>query len=227
MLAERGEVKESKRNSTTVPYPGSRDTPTTTNTPPRISASTPTNPSMGQFVRTNPKILLIPLLGKRKTTNCCCLILPIILAIYFVARVVYTHINGWPTSLMHPRDFRGQLCGVGRRSDEKYLYYLAPTKDLNVAICVDECPSTTGKPIFIYEGRSKENTPFFYTQIQCDTVGNYCYPQEYKPREKVDKKLSEYENVFLRIISDLYNVSSSIFYSSHSIIDDRFLTLDI
>lgn len=113
---------------------------------------------------------------------------------------------GWPTSLLLPRDIRGQLCGEGYRMDTPYYYFLAPTVDLNVGICVKECPSSTGKPICIYEGTSSLPTTFCYTQIACDSIGRFCYPQEPEPRAKVDTYLSGPENVMRRIISDVYAV---------------------
>jgi hypothetical protein len=40
-------------------------------------------------------------------------------------------------------DFRGDFCGVGKLANKPYLYYLTPEVDINFAICVEQCPSTT------------------------------------------------------------------------------------
>lgn len=87
-----------------------------------------------------------------------------------------------------------------------YLYFLAPSIDLNVAMCVDECPKTTGKPIKIYERDGQTETPFTYTRIQSDTIGKFCYPVEPTPRSKVQTFLEDPLRYSKRIIGDLYMV---------------------
>lgn len=125
--------------------------------------------------------------------------------------------NGWPTELVRPRDFRGQICGVGRHINRPYLYFLAPTVDLNVGMCVEKCPEKPGTQICLYDGKTENiltHENFCYTQIECDTHGMYCYPQETEPRELVDAFLSKPEAVLRRMIGDLFLVTK--FFKTNS-----------
>ena len=113
--------------------------------------------------------------------------------------------KGWPTDLVKPRDIRGLICGEAELETKPFLYFLAPTVDPNVAICVESCPSTTGQQICIYDGKnSTQLTTFCYTQISTDTSGKYCYPTETEPREIIDNFLSEIEPTIRRMIGDLF-----------------------
>jgi hypothetical protein len=97
---------------------------------------------------------------------------------------------GWPTLLTQPMDFRAKLCGTQKLTHRPYLYYLTPSIDLNVAMCVSECPPTTGSPIKIYEDDGTTETSFTYTRLQCDRIGKYCFPVEPTPRKLIETHLT-------------------------------------
>lgn len=59
-------------------------------------------------------------------------------------------------------DFREEICGINGLVNQPYLYYLEPSVDLNIAICVSECPTSTGLDICLYD-------------IDHFTVTNFCY----------------------------------------------------
>jgi len=42
-------------------------------------------------------------------------------------------------------DFRAEICGVGKLESRPYLYFISPTVDINVKMCVESCPETAGK----------------------------------------------------------------------------------
>lgn len=117
---------------------------------------------------------------------------------------------GWPTQLTKPLDFRAQLCGMDELKDRPYLYFLTPSIDLNVAMCVEECPTTTGKPISLYEADGQKLTPFHYTKIQCDRIGKFCFPVEPTPRKKVDSFLTTPIRYAKAIIGELYLVGDRL-----------------
>jgi hypothetical protein len=100
------------------------------------------------------------------------------------------------------------MCGTGTLAHRPYLYYLTPSIDLNVAMCVEECPPTTGSPISIYEADGVNNTAFNYTRIQCDRIGKYCYPAEPSPRKTIDTHLSDILKLFRSVIGELFQVDS-------------------
>ena len=123
---------------------------------------------------------------------------------FFVIFLAY--IISWPSSLIVPRDFRAKLCGQDKFESMPYLYFLAPTIDPKVAMCVENCPTTTGKSICLYDGFSLEPTTFCYTELETKTVGLYCYPDESAPRANIDSFLSQGKNMIKRLIGDLYSV---------------------
>jgi hypothetical protein len=74
-------------------------------------------------------------------------------------------------------------------------------------MCVEECPTTTGKPINVYEKDGTTLTPFTYTRIQCDRIGKFCYPVEPTPRQKVENFLTTPIRYVKRIIGELFLVT--------------------
>ena len=147
---------------------------------------------------------------ERKPTDVYGIIFPFIFGAAFIFHLVVCHLNGWPTLLTKPLDFRAKLCGVGSLKQRPYLYFLTPSIDLNVAMCVDVCPTTTGKPINMYEKDGSTLTPFTYTRIQCDTIGKYCYPGEPTPRTRIESFLTTPIKYIKRIIGELFLVVSWI-----------------
>lgn len=47
-------------------------------------------------------------------------------------------------------DFRGLICGEAPLQNKPYLYKILPQTDLNLQICVSECPKLTGPQICLY-----------------------------------------------------------------------------
>lgn len=62
-------------------------------------------------------------------------------------------------------DFREEVCGVKGLIKLPYLYYASPAKDINVAFCVESCPTTTGLNICLYDIDHFTKTPFCYVQM--------------------------------------------------------------
>lgn len=145
---------------------------------------------------------------ERKVTNIFALIIPVIVGAAFGFHVVLCHLNGWPTILTKPQDFRAQLCGLGRLADKPYLYFLTPSIDLKVAMCVSECPATTGSPIALYDVDGKTATAFTYTQIQTDRIGKFCYPVEPTPRKLVEEYLTTPLKYAKRVVGEMFLVAA-------------------
>ena len=40
-----------------------------------------------------------------------------------------------------------EICGRDLRSNMTLLYYVTPAKDINIALCVHECPNKTGSSV--------------------------------------------------------------------------------
>ena len=101
-------------------------------------------------------------------------------------------------------DFRAEICGSEALIDKPYQYFLTPTKDLNVALCVHQCPNTTGKQICMYDTDHTTPTIFCYVQMSSDQIGRVCLPQEPVTRAFVDQALSDTQNQVKRVFSDLW-----------------------
>ena len=144
---------------------------------------------------------------ERKPTDMLGIIFPFIFGAAFIFHVVVCHLNGWPTLLTKPLDFRAKLCGIENLKQRPFLYFLTPSIDLNVAMCVDQCPTTTGNPISMYEKDGSTLTPFNYTKIQCDQIGRFCYPVEPTPRALVESFLTTPTKLVKSIIGELFLVS--------------------
>ena len=93
--------------------------------------------------------------------------------------------QGWwcTERLSNGYDFRREFCGQGSRSDLKYTYFIDPIKDIQIAICVEQCPNTTGSPIFLYEKVEINKTKviqqlpqFSYSTLRSKKYAKYCYP---------------------------------------------------
>ena len=80
-------------------------------------------------------------------TNCICLVIFLILNGGLFINAILVFVAGSSNRLMNGTDFRAEICGVDQRADRPYLYYIEPTVDTNVAICVSNCPNST---VFIY-----------------------------------------------------------------------------
>ena len=84
---------------------------------------------------------------KRRCTNCVFWILPYLFfaALFFTWFWIYLQSN--ISVLTHPMDFRAQMCGIEPFENKTFLYYLTPSIDINVTMCVNSCPNTTGSSI--------------------------------------------------------------------------------
>ena len=76
-------------------------------------------------------------------TNTLCLFIFIVLNGGLFINAILVFINGSSNRLMNGTDFRAEICGVDQRSDRSYLYYVQPTVDTKVAMCVSSCPNST------------------------------------------------------------------------------------
>ena len=51
--------------------------------------------------------------------------------------------DGDANRLINGADFRAELCGTDKLKDKKFLYYLAPTIDVRITLCIEKCPNST------------------------------------------------------------------------------------
>ena len=86
--------------------------------------------------------------------------------------------------LYNGQDFRMQTCGKDARNSRPYTYYLAPEKDINIALCVEECPVLTGLIICLYKSNKDKNDTVELTEEKfCNSTlksfkfGKYCIPK--------------------------------------------------
>lgn len=78
-------------------------------------------------------------------TNCLCLAIFLMLNGMLFINAVLVFMNGSSDRLMNGTDFRAEICGVEKRANRPFLYYLQPTVDPNVTMCVSNCPNSTVK----------------------------------------------------------------------------------
>jgi hypothetical protein len=52
-------------------------------------------------------------------------------------------LDGRTERLFNGMDFRAEVCGNGKFTNKHYLYFMTPTIDINVAMCVHKCPNAT------------------------------------------------------------------------------------
>ena len=142
---------------------------------------------------------------ERLCTNCICWLIPGIVIFGLFAFVIILAQKSDPRVLLNPMDFRGQMCGIAPFASKPYIYYMAPNIDLNVAICVAECPQGTGAPIYLYHVGGETDTSFQYTQIDTKRkYGKYCYPTEPSTKKVVDDNLSKLWKQLLFGVGDLW-----------------------
>ena len=114
--------------------------------------------------------------------------------------------NGDLDRLTNGYDFRSVLCGVDQFADKPYLYFINPVMDINVAICVQHCPTTTGDNICLYKRDGITPTSFCYVQMQTTYNGKYCYPVEPINHRLVDVFLNSFYNSVKRTVADFFIV---------------------
>ena len=94
------------------------------------------------------------------------------------------------------------------------MYWPHPNVDLNVRMCVAECPEDTGRKICLYQ-RDGETLhiadKFCYTAIQTTRYGRYCVPRESETKVTVDEWIVSWENVYRRALGDLAMSKDIIF----------------
>jgi len=115
--------------------------------------------------------------------------------------------NGDLNRLINGYDFRTVLCGVGNYADKPYLYFIDPVADINIGICVQNCPSTTGDTICLYKKDGITPTSFCYVQMQTTYNGRYCYPVEPINHAIVDTFLNSFYNSVRRTVTDFLIVN--------------------
>jgi hypothetical protein len=122
--------------------------------------------------------------------------------------------GGKPDRLYSGLDFRDEPCGFDHLEIRPYLYWPHPNVDLNVRMCVAECPEDTGRKICLYQrdGTSLHIADkFCYTAIQTQQFGRYCVPRESQTKITVDEWIVSWENVYRRALGDLAMSKDIIF----------------
>ena len=140
---------------------------------------------------------------KREYTDWLCLIPLLLLILGFMAHFGYLFLIGVPYKLFN-HDFRARECGSNELASKPFLYYLQPSIDMNVKMCVEFCPNFTGAPICLYEPNGLNMTVFCYTQMTTEAVGSTCYPVEPFTRKRFIKNLESSTLWFISIVKDLY-----------------------
>lgn len=95
----------------------------------------------------------------------------------YLAICVYLINLGSVHRLSHPTDFRSELCGTNHLSGHPYVYFLQPLVDVEVRMCVRECPRETGPRICLYD-RSMKETIYCYDQLKTSLLDKVCMPVE-------------------------------------------------
>ena len=90
----------------------------------------------------------------------------------------------WDSQSFFAHDLRGRYCGVAELKEKPRLYFLQPAVDPRAAICVSECPSSTGGRVCIYAPDGNTPTPFCYTEMSTVEVGELCIPEEIRTRRE-------------------------------------------
>lgn len=122
--------------------------------------------------------------------------------------------GGKPERLYAGLDFRSEACGFNQLEIRPYLYWPHPNVDLNVRMCVAECPQDTGRKICLYQ-RDGETLhiadKFCYTAIQTTKYGRYCVPRESETKITVDDWIVSWENIYRRALGDIAMSKDIIF----------------
>jgi hypothetical protein len=87
--------------------------------------------------------------------------------IVFIALAIYTFLDGDIERVLHGADFRGELCGVDGLSGKEYLFWPAPTVDLDLKLCLEGCPVVyTPSTICLYEPDHETSTGTCYDSYE-------------------------------------------------------------
>lgn len=140
---------------------------------------------------------------KRRFTDWLCLFPFLLLTLGFMTHFGYLFLIGTPYKLFN-HDFRARECGFNELASKPFLYYLQPSIDMNVKMCVEFCPNYTGAPICLYEPNGINATVFCYTQMTTEAVGSTCYPVEPFTRKRFIKSLESSTLWFVSFVKDLY-----------------------
>ena len=126
--------------------------------------------------------------------------------LYLIIHSLIAYIGGKSYRLYSGLDFRSDPCGLSHLKKTKYLYFPLANVNVNVTMCVDKCPSDTGRRLCLYhpDGATKHvGDAFCYTSIQTQADGRYCIPREIKTKKTVDDWVFSWENVFRRFLGDI------------------------
>lgn len=96
-----------------------------------------------------------------------------------------------PHKLGRGNDFRGMICGQTPLETKPYLYKILPQSDLNLQICVSECPAETGKKICLYENDGNTATSFCYQTAASYPRGVFCVQKEHQSKVLIEAQLAD------------------------------------
>ena len=133
--------------------------------------------------------------------------IPISITLLLLIHFIIVFLNADPNNLAFGLDFRTKPCGNDELKNRSYLYFIKPNIDLNLKMCVFDCPPGTNYDMCLYRPNGvneHKETRFCYTSIQSRRVNKYCVPVEQKTRETVENHLNMFSNVLGRIIGDLF-----------------------
>ena len=150
--------------------------------------------------------------SKRKHTDYLCLI-PLFLIITSFLFFFVLLIKEQNLKKLGNKDFRGKNCGKNQLSHRPYLYYLAPSLDVNVKMCVENCPNHAGMPICLYKKDGITKTIFCYTQMDTTLQGKICLPTEPSTKKRFLAKKWEIKIIIKDLIYDFYISYDFIFMS--------------
>ena len=150
--------------------------------------------------------------SKRSATDYLCLF-PLLLTTLSLLLFLLLLINTQSLKKLGQKDFRGKNCGQNQLSHRPYLYYLAPSLDVNVKMCVTNCPNQAGLPICLYKKDGVTDTVFCYTQMDSRLEGTICLPTEPSTKKRFLEKQWEFEIILKDLIYDFYISYDFIFLS--------------
>ena len=140
---------------------------------------------------------------QRKFTDCICYLLFIVFVIALGASFVLSYRMG-DVDMINYLDFRGRRCGRAELEDRPYVYYINPSLDMNLRMCVESCPDSTGLPICLYEPDGTTPTPFCYTQMNTLRSGSLCIPAEASTKRKFLESYFDTQRYMMSMVMELY-----------------------
>ena len=163
---------------------------------------------------------------KRRCTNMFIYFLFILFFIALGGTILYSYQLGDVDNINY-LDFRGRRCGRVELSHRPYVYYMNPSLDMNLRMCVESCPDSTGLKICLYKKDGVTPTTFCYTQMNTERYGSLCIPSEASTKKKFFERYFDIRRYLLIMVADLYYSWDYILISFVFMVGICFLTMEL